>query len=515
MTPRRFIAALLVALALLPTVLLSAPSTLPATQPATRPAAPATAPSASSREIEKKVAALTRKSIQLFEQSKLDEAEAVLIEALKLDPTHTTNLYNFACLMALRGKSDNAMIFLEKAAEHGWADFVHLSRDPDLKNLRDLPRYKQFVAKKDQYQRKAAEMALATLKKQFGDGYLYELDETRKLIFATNTDASTLAELKHSLQAQSASQWEQLFANKPDQFVSIVLPSSADFRKIVRMPGVGGFYNDTAKLLIVGHLGQTVTHEFTHALHAADVAPLGQEHPIWIIEGLASLFEAARFEGEKLVPYDNFRLNMLQNAAKRKALIPLEKLAAMKQPEFVAKANLAYGQASSVMLYLYEQRLLRKWYDAYKTGFEKDATGRTAIEQVTGQTFAEFEKAWQEWMTKRPPVPRDTGANGVVIGAKLGDANDGLKVESVLPDGPASRAGVQGGDLIVGVADAAVRDYDSFVPLLLQFKAGDKVTLKVRREGKYLELPLVLAKRSEVVDRVVNKPATKPATIPK
>jgi hypothetical protein len=181
----------------------------------------------------------------------------VLIEALKLDPTHTTNLYNFACLMALRGKSENAMIFLEKAAECGWADFVHLSRDPDLKSLRDLPRYKQFVARKEEFQKKAAQMALAGLKKQFGDSYLYELDEERKLIFATKYRPATLAELKHALQAQAASQWQQLFSNKPDQFVSVVLPSQADYRKIVRMPGVGGFYSDTDKLLIVQHLGQT------------------------------------------------------------------------------------------------------------------------------------------------------------------------------------------------------------------------------------------------------------------
>jgi hypothetical protein len=133
------------------------------------------------------------------------------------------------------------------------------------------------------------------------------------------------------------------------------------------------------------------------------VAPLGQEHAIWIIEGLGSLFEAARFEGEKLVPHDNFRLNYLQRMAKVKKLIPLTKLSDMKQPEFVAKADLAYGQSSSVMLYLYEQGLLRKWYDAYKEGFDKDASGRTAIEKLSGKSFEEFEKDWLAWMTARPP----------------------------------------------------------------------------------------------------------------
>jgi membrane-associated protease RseP (regulator of RpoE activity) len=111
-------------------------------------------------------------------------------------------------------------------------------------------------------------------------------------------------------------------------------------------------------------------------------------------------------------------------------------------------------------------------------------------------------------------VARDTGSDGVAVGIKFGEAVDGLKVDGVLPRGPAEVAGIKGGDLLVGIGDAAVRDYDSLVPLLLQFKAGDKVTVKVRREGKYLELPLVLAKRSEVIDRVVNQPATRPTSRP-
>jgi hypothetical protein len=297
-----------------------------------------------------------------------------------------------------------------------------------------------------------------------------------------------------------------LFSTKPDDFIGIVLPSPADYRKIVQMPGVGGFYNDEAKVLIAQRLGQVVTHEFTHALHAADRAPLGQDHPIWIAEGLASMFEAAQFEGDKLVPRDNFRLNMLQRAAGAKRLITLENLVKMQQPEFVARANLAYGEASSVMLYLYETDKLKPFYEAYKKGFDQDPTGQRAIEQVTGRTFPEFEKDWTAWMVRRPPVPQSTGADGVVLGAKLGDANDGLKIESVVAGGPAARAGLRAGDILVGIGDAQVRDAQSLVPVMIQFKPGDRVTAKVRRDGKYLDLPITLARRSEVIDRVLARP---------
>src|SRR5207253_10098982 len=122
---------------------------------------------------------------------------------------------------------------------------------------------------------------------------------------------------------------------------AIVLPSPGDYHKIITKiidkRGVEGIYIHTARMLIAGRLGQVMTHEFTHALHAGDLDPLGQEHPIWLVEGLASLFEAGQVEGETLVPHDNFRLWVLQGAYRKKQLIPLAKLIAFKQPEFMGK----------------------------------------------------------------------------------------------------------------------------------------------------------------------------------
>ena len=326
---------------------------------------------------------LTRRSIALLEQRKLDEAEPVLLQAVSLDPTSYINLYNLACLKALRGQADIALNYLEMAAEAGYTDFIHLGIDPDLTSLRDLPRYRTFVAKKPLYQRRAADRALASLKQQFGDGYLYELDEQDKLIFATNVDRETLDALKKSLKAQARSQWAQLFEHRPDEFIRVVVPSPQDYKKLIRMPGVGGIYMDGSKLLIAQRLGQVMTHEFTHALHAADRAPLDQEHPIWLVEGLGSLFEASSFEGpnhDVLVPHDNFRITYLQHAASGSdsKLIPLEKLLKMEQPEFVNKANMAYGESSSFLLYLYEQKQLKPFYDAFKKSYDADPTGRAA-----------------------------------------------------------------------------------------------------------------------------------------
>ena len=253
------------------------PDTAPATRPATRgpTTGPASRPAAaaaklSPEQLRRRVTQLTRRSIALLEQRSSTRPSRYCSRRSRSIPTSFINLYNFACLKALRGQADIALDYLERAADAGYTDFIHLGIDPDLTSLRDLPRYRTFVAKKPLYQRRAADRALASLKQQFGDGYLYELDEQDKLIFATNVDRETLDALKKSLKAQARSQWAQLFEHRPDEFIRVVVPSPQDYKKLIRMPGVGGIYMDGSKLLIAQRLGQVMTHEFTHALHAAD-----------------------------------------------------------------------------------------------------------------------------------------------------------------------------------------------------------------------------------------------------
>lgn len=478
--------------------------------PADLPAAPTTRPSTQAIEVRaRRLSFLTRRSIELVKQGKLAEAETVLKEALQLSPGNSTNLYNMACMQALSGRPQAAMDYLERAAAEGFTDFIHIERDTDLNALRDLPRYKSLLTRKDELQRKAADRVVAWLKREFGDGYLYEIDDKNKLIFATNTDSKTLAALKNWLVAQAHSQWDQLFEHRPDQYISIVLPSTEDYHQIVSKPGVGGFYNHDNRILIAQRLGQVMTHEFTHALHGADLDPIGQEHPVWISEGLATLFESAQFEGDTLTPAENFRLTYVQVGARTNRLIPLERLLNMDQKAFVANATYAYGQSGSLMLYLYEQGLLRKFYDTYKADYDHDKTGKAALESATGRPLARLEKDWKEWMLHRKPPPANTGPDGAVLGVHFIDANDGLRIESITPGGPAALAGLQVDDVLIGIGDTEVRDQQSILPVLGLHSPGDKVVLKIRRQQKYLDLPLTLGKRADVAKGVPNRPASK------
>ena len=485
-----------------------APSTSPSTKPATSRVAaskPATGPTAKLDEkaTRRKLLELTRKSIDLLQKKKFVQAESALAEALAIDPQEPTNLYNMACLLALTNRADAAISFLERSAEAGFIDFLHIAKDTDLDSLHADARFLAFMAKKDFYQRKAAAAAMDALKKQFGDDYIYELDDADKLIFASATDQPTLDALKQALIRQAHSQWDQIFEHKPDQYIAVVVPTPRDHRRLMPMPGVEGFYRHDARMLIVKGLGFVTTHEFTHALHAADLDPLGQEHPIWLVEGMAVMFERVEFENgpdgkEVLTPMDNARLKHLQGMARQNRLIPLDKLFKMEQREFLSdQAILCYAEAGSVMHYLYDQKLLRKFYDTFKTDYEKDHTARAALEKTVGKPLDQFEKEWKGWMLKRLAPAMEPKEDMPSLGMRFGAANDGMLVQTVVRGGPAMRAGLRVGDVIIAVDDIETRDELSFTPVIASHKAGDIVTFRLRRNHNYLEMRMVLGNRND------------------
>lgn len=474
------------------------PVGLLAATPPTRPAT--TAPAGPSEAERQRASALGRRAIGLMQQKKYAQAEKTLEQALELNPSQPTNLYNMACVKALLGRGEEAMRYLERSALAGFTDFGHIERDVDLQSLRSLPAYQRFVARKNNYQRAAAQRILDWLKRELGEGYLHEIDEQNKLIFVTNTDQQTLAAIKKRLLLQAGTLRELLFAHQPDQYISVVLPSPEDYKEIVKRPNVGGFYNHDLRILIAARLGQVMAHEFTHALHNADLDPLGQEHPTWVGEGLGTLFEHTRFEGERLVPADGLRLATIQDAVRRGRSIPFQRLVAMDSKSFTADAvaGTTYSEAGSVMMYLYEKNLLRPFYDTFKTLYEQDKTGKLALERVTGKKLADVEKDWKAWMLARRGPRLNTGPDGAVVGIRFENANDGMKIQALVPGGPAEQAGLQVEDVIIGIDDLEARDPTYMLPLLGARSPGDRVVLKIRRGEQYLDVPVTLGRRAEV-----------------
>lgn len=85
-------------------------------------------------------------------------------------------------------------------------------------------------------------------------------------------------------------------------------------------------------------------------------------------------------------------------------------------------------------------------------------------------------------------------------GARLGtipdyagpaDGRPGLLLSAVRTDGPAERAGLRRGDLIVGIDDRVIGGIDDFMAVLSEATPGERATVKVERNGELMELEVI------------------------
>lgn len=74
-------------------------------------------------------------------------------------------------------------------------------------------------------------------------------------------------------------------------------------------------------------------------------------------------------------------------------------------------------------------------------------------------------------------------------------ADHGTRISEVLPDTGAAKAGLKVNDTILAVGDKAIADMEGFLALLGTHKPGETLQLRVKRDGKELEVKATLGKR--------------------
>ncbi len=78
------------------------------------------------------------------------------------------------------------------------------------------------------------------------------------------------------------------------------------------------------------------------------------------------------------------------------------------------------------------------------------------------------------------------------------DAVRGVLVDSVFSDSPAEKAGILDGDIIIGFNDQEVDDGDELRVLVSTVKSGSTVSMKVVRDGKFLDMVAEVGDQDEV-----------------
>ncbi len=80
----------------------------------------------------------------------LDGALEVHIKATGFPAVAPVASYNAACVHALRGRKEEALTWLEKAASLGFNGAAHIENDSDMDSLRDSPRFKRALQRIEQ-----------------------------------------------------------------------------------------------------------------------------------------------------------------------------------------------------------------------------------------------------------------------------------------------------------------------------------------------------------------------------
>jgi len=429
---------------------------------------------------------LHRKVHEHFRKKEYRSAIKVLQKILRSSPTDQIAWYNLACAYSLLGKKKQAMEALLLAVKAGYADFMWMENDKDLDNIRKMKEYKQLLKEADRIMREAAGRTLENLKKQFGEGYTYLLDEERRLIFATNQSMEVLNKLKERLYRLADALWNDFFDHRPKYYITIVCPSRQDYRKMQPNPNVGGWYNPGTKILIAGSIGGVLDHEFTHAMHFGDQHGIGgQHHPIWIAEGFATLMEAAHTGGGHCLPHlVSGRLRMIQMAVRSNRYVPLQQFVRLPQSSYVRNAGVCYAQGRYVMMYLWKKKKLKEWYDLYVKNYNKDQTGAMALEKVLGKPLQQIEADWKQWvMSIRQQNRHEKKPAGPDIGLTVGECEKGIVITKV-DEGSKADGRLKEGDMILSVNGKKVTTLSDIDEALGSVRSGRQITFSIIRRIK-------------------------------
>lgn len=318
-------------------------------------------------------------------------------------PPEAVILYEAACLSCRQGDPDLAASYLLRAIGAGFADVSHLRRDPELRALRDHPVFSAILAARDAADGRLAHRRLQRWRERY-PAYRCEIDEPARISYLTALDETAQKRMRRMLDDLAVHLTRSLFEAMPAHGVLIAIPTEADAARILDDPHIHGRYTHPTRQLIARDAGRSLRHEFVHVLHQGHMDRLGQQHPPWVQEGLASLYEEYRLGPEGTVEFppndrDVFATDLL-NGGK---LLSWPELFSLSSKHLSSEARRAYPQLRSIFRFLASWGKLEAFYRSFVDGFDEEPAAIGALQRTFGQPIDRLESRWRRWLAEPRP----------------------------------------------------------------------------------------------------------------
>lgn len=441
---------------------------------------------------------LDRRIYECYVSGDYSRAVALIKEHLETSPNDADMLYNLACAYCMLSDHDSAASSLLRAFKAGFADIEHMRSDPDLQGLREHPTFRRILEEADKVSTRRTRDAVAQWRDVYGtEHYRYESDKHRRINYAVALDEASFSTIRRMLEAEADQVNASLFGGqKPGYDVLIAVPTPADADRFFNgQDDIGGMYQHPLRRLVARDIGASLRHEFFHALHYVDMERTRQRHPLWIQEGLATLYEEYEIdEGGAIRFVANDRQYLVKARAKAGRLIKWKDLFPMNAQMFMARAQQHYPQVRSIFEFVADQGKLVAWYQAYVQTYADDPTSAKAFEQIFGQPLEEIERDWRRWVAAQPAIDLNINQGDAALGIRSAEnlANDGVLITDVLPGSSAARSRLRKGDVIVSVDGRPTPSLIDLRRIIAGKDVGDEIEVKARRESEYLTLRITL-----------------------
>lgn len=441
----------------------------------------------------------------LLGAGKRAEALALAQEIAEASPKNHLAHYNLACARAVAGDAKAAMDALVQAIGWGFVDFDHMERDAHLVSIREEPMFVATLAGWGELLDQRGEADRASLQRALDpQAYTYERDDAARLNIASAFDPRGREAAKREM--QRVEQWSRehlpmlfdFLDNRPPAWVTVILPTTRDFVRLIGVPNVGGYYDKDSKRLVCRDVGPSLRHEFFHVLHWRHMARIGQEHPVWVQEGLATLFEDMAGDGAQATFLASWRTNMVKRMARRGGVVDLEDLVTMPRERFMGPRRQAhYAQARALMMYLADRGVLDDWYARYVAGFAGDPTGAVALRAALGGAdLPDVQRGFEAWLATLPEVSEVGEPRGATFGVVMdpGQGDGPVVGEIVAGRVPAPPAGerLRHRDVVLAVEGEPTPTLDDLYRVLGSRQPGAEVEVLVRRGRRELAVRAVL-----------------------